>query len=423
MRWSSTKIILAATFAFCLAAGVGAYFAINSDWAWRLRFEVAVDSQNYESAVATIETMSRSRRSALNEMPMDSLSGLDTKLQESGEKNLRKRLLAVLAGDSYDPEEMFVPPDNYRLAYARVLNEAGDSKRARVVVLGLRNPAAIGEASLDPGLRAFFPAEVDVRAAAEAELAVNREAMATHPYRLEAVYKTSENLRQLGRAREALEILQAAQAEIGTPGAFSDLQDHLSWFWDNMARTYRMLGRYDDALAAYAKGGSARERGNLNVSQVLNMAGNQLSFGRNEDALRTIAVFDDPKRTRSPYGEMVLRYVRGCAHAFAGRRDLAGTDLAYAKAHEQDNREAYAWLMLCTGDMDGAAAAYIKRLDDPEQSGDALMSFSDFDDPPVAKTPDPFDPLLKAVAARPDVKAAIRRAGGVRRFRVQGFSV
>jgi tetratricopeptide (TPR) repeat protein len=247
--------------------------------------------------------------------------------------------------------------------------------------------------------------------------------MATHPYRLEAVYKTSENLRQLGRAREALEVLRAAEAEIGTPGAFSDLEDHLSWFWDNMARTYRMLGRYDDALAAYAKGGSARERGNLNVSQVLNMAGNQLSFGRNEDALRTIAVFDDPKRRRSPYGEMVLRYVRGCAHAFAGRRDLTGPDLAYAKAHEKDNREAFAWLMLCTGDMDGAAAAYIKRLDDPEQRGDALMSFSDFDDPSVARPPDPFDSLLKAVAARPDVKAAIKRAGGVRRFRVQGFSV
>jgi tetratricopeptide (TPR) repeat protein len=423
MHLSRTRIIVAGALALCLAVAAAVYFANRSDLAWQYRFMAAVDSEKYEAAVATIEGMSQSKGTALNSLPMDSLWRLDSSLKESGQKALRRRLLAVLASDRYDPDETAVPPDDFRLSYARMLMDAGDSKRARALALALRNPGSIGEASLDLRLRGFFPAEVDVRAAAEAELAAHREAMARHPDRLQPVFETSENLRQLGRVQEALKLLRSAKAKLDDPGAFTDLEENLGWFWDNVGRTYVMLGRYDDALAAYAKGGSAGEHGNLNVSQVLNMAAKQIRFGRNEDALRTIAVFDDPKRLRSAYGEMVLRYVRGCAHAFAGRPALAAADVAYAKAHEKDNEGVYAELLLCTGDMDGAAAAYIKRLDDPEQRSEVLMTFSDFDDPPVAVQPDPFDALMDAIEARPDVKAAIRRAGGVRRFRVQGFWV
>ena len=423
MRWTSTKIILAGTFAFCVMAAVGVYVALNSEAAWHFRYWGAVETDDHETAVATVEKMSRNNSSALNALPMDSLETLDTALKDNKKESLRRRLLAVLASSSYLPDDEFVPPEDFHLSYARMLVDAGDRGRARALVLGLRHPASIGEASLDPRLRAFFPATVDVRAAAEAELAVHKAAMARQPRRIEAVYRVSQNLRQLGRPKEALAVLRAAERKLGDPEAFTDLESHLNWFWDHMARTYEMLGRYDESFAAYVKGGSADERGNLNVSQVLNMAGNQLRFGRTEDALKTIAVFDDPERTRSDYGELVLRYIRGCAHAFAGRRDRALEDLAFAKAHQADNRGAYTQLLLCTGDMDGAAAAYIKRLDDPGQRVDVLMAFSDYDDPPVAGPTDPFEALMEAIKARPDVKAAIERAGGTRRFNVQGFHV
>ena len=378
MRWTSTKIILAAASAFCLAAAVGGYFALNSEPVWHFRYWAAVELKDQESVVATVEKMSRSNGSALNSLPMSSLETLDSNLRDNKQKALRRRLLAVLASGSYIPDEALVPPEDFHLTYARMLADAGDRARARALVLGLRHPVTIGEASLDPRLRAFFPAAVDIRAAAEAELAAHREAMAREPRRLEAVYKLSANFRQLGRPREALALLRAAEQKLDDPEAFTDLNIHLSWFWDHMARTHEMLGRYDDALAAYAKGGAADERGNLNVSQVLNMAGTQLELGRYEDVLSTVAVFDDPDRSRSAYGELALRYIRGCAHAFAGRRDQAQEDLAYAKAHEADNRDAYTWLLLCTGDVDGAAAATIERLDDPEQSSDVLMGFQRF---------------------------------------------
>jgi tetratricopeptide (TPR) repeat protein len=324
-------------------------FENSPDLVWEFRFAIEVEGEKHEAAVATIEAMSRGRGAALNAMPTNTLWTLDTALRKAGQKALRLRLLAVLAGDGYDPDEMFVPPDGFRLSYARMLIESGDRERARALALGLKDPSAIAKASLDLALRGFFPADVDVRAAAERELAAHREAMARYPDRIQPIWETSQNLRQLGRAQEALELLRAAERKLDDEGAFTDLKDHLSWFWDNMARTYRMLGRYDDALAAYAKGGAESEGGNLNVSQLLNMAGNQISLGRYEDALRTIAVFDDPKRTRSPYGEMVLRWVRGCAHGFSGRAGQAAADVAYAKAHAKDNPGAYAELLLCAG--------------------------------------------------------------------------
>ncbi len=392
------------------------------DMSWQLRYFAEIELEKWEQAVATVEAMSQGRGATLNAMPMSVLWTLDNALKEKGSKDFRMRLLAVLASDAYDPDELFVPADDFRLSYARVLADGGDRERARALALALRDPLSIAQASLDLRFRAFFPGEVDVRAAAERQLALHREAMALHPDRLRAVWEASQNLRQLGRVQEALDLLRSAEAKLGEPDAYVDLENQASWFWDNLARTYLMLGRFDDAMAAYAKGGSAEEQGGLNVSQLLNMAGTQIEFGRNEEALRTVAVFDDPKRVRSPYGEMVLRWIRGCAHAFSGRRELAANDLAYAKAHEKDNRAATIRLLLCTGDMDGAAAATIMRLDDPETRGDALMGFSDFDDPPV-KAPDPFEPLDEAIEARPDVKAAIERAGGARRFRVQGFWV
>ncbi len=397
-------------------------FESSPDTVWQYRLWSEIGLEKWDSAATTVEAMNQGRGAALNGLPMSPLWTLDRELKERGLKALRLRFLAVVASDSYDPEAMYVPADDFRLSYARMLIDSGERERARALALGLRNPRAIAEASLDSRLRGFFPAEVDVRSAAERELAAHKEAMALHPDRLRPIWEASQNLRQLGKAQEALALLRQAEARLGDPGAFTDLEDNLSWFWDHLARTYLMLGRLDDGMAAYAKGGSAEEHGALNVSQLLNMAGTQLNFGRNEEALRTVAVFDDPKRSRSPYGEMALRYIRGCAHAFSGRRDLAAADVAYAKAHEKDNRGDYAWLLMCTSDMDGAAAAYIRRLDDPEERGDILLALSDFDDPPV-KTPNPFQALIDAIRARPDVKAAIDRAGGTRRFRVQGFYV
>jgi tetratricopeptide (TPR) repeat protein len=420
----------------------------SSDWLWRFRLALEMDQGKWDSAVATVAAMSQGRGAALNAIPTDFMFRLEDGVADTGRRDLRKRLLALLASDSYDPDDLTLPSDGFRLIYARMLAADGDSEGARRIVTGLRDPSQIAAASLDPALRHFLPAEVDIRGAAESALAAHREAMARQPDMLAPMLDAVMNLRQLGRAEEALGLLQAAGKKLDEAAArraraesaggnaaealedplmqdeaFADEFERLPWFWDAYAKTYEMLGRYDDAVRAYGRGGEAEESGALNVSQLLNLADMQVRFNRPEDALRTLAVFDDPKRERSPYGEMVLRYVRGCAHAFAGRPAEAAADLAFAKAHVEDHPGAHSHLLLCTGDMDGAAAAVIKRLDDPDGRAAMLLKLSDYDDPPANVPPDPMTPRYKALKARPDVKAAILRAGGIRRFRVQAGEI
>ena len=192
----------------------------------------------------------------------------------------------------------------------------------------------------------------------------------------------------------------------------------INWYWDALGRSWHMLGRYDEMVEAFRKGAAAGEDGTPNVSQVINLAQAQNAFGRGDEALRTLAAFADGRKS-SPYGEMEMRFARGCAQAVAGRPAEAVADVAFAKAHDKDHGEALADLLLCLGDMDGAAAAFIARLDDPDRRADALEQLSDYDDPPVALPPDPINSRLDALKARPDVKAAIARAGGTRRFHVQ----
>jgi Flp pilus assembly protein TadD len=391
-------------------------FEGSSDPVWRYRFSLELDAEKYEAAVATVEAMSQGRGAALNRMPINWLWILDGALKEGGNAALRRRLLAVLAADAYDPEEMFVPPDGFRFAYAHLLFESGERDRARDIVIHLKDPSLIARASLDPRFRGFLAADPDIRAAAEAELAAHREAMALHPDLLLPINNAAGDLRLLGRPREALALLQAAEGKVDDAGAFTDRADNLNWYWDVYAKIYQMLGRTDDMVRAYAKGGNASESGDK-VSQLLNLGAAQLRAGRHDDALKTLDLIAD--RSRSPYGEMVLRLVRGCALSRAGRSAEAAADVSFAKAHEKDHRGGLSYLLLCVGDMDGAAALYIKRLEDPEDRTEVLLGFSDYDDPPVPSPPDPIDPLMEKLGERPDVKAAIERAGGTRRFNVQ----
>jgi hypothetical protein len=54
---------------------------------------------------------------------------------------------------------------------------------------------------------------------------------------------------------------------------------------------------------------------------------------------------------------------------------------------------------------------------------DALLQLSDYDDPPYPNPGDPTQASLARPKARPDVIAAIARAGGTRRFNLQHSAI
>ena len=386
---------------------------------WRVRLVVEVGDKRLAPAVATVEAMSAENRDALYALPIPVLGALNGAVRRQPDKALQQRLLVVLSAPDYQPEPFYAQGDGFRGDYAALLVETGRKDEAAALVGTIKDPNTLIWASLDPRLRGFLPGDYDGRAAFERRLARLRELAASHSRSMAGVLLLSIHLRKLGRYEEALATLEAARPDGPLGSTFTDLAEQSNWWWDERARNYQVLGRYDEAVAAFGKGIDAKESGGLNVSQTINLGVAQLRFGHHADAINTIAAFTKGTYSISPFGEMQLRSVRGCATMATGDTVTAKADLAYAVAHEQDAPDVLAELLLCAGDMDGAAAAYIRRLDNADRRSDALLQLSDYDPPPSTYPLLPYEARLPALKARPDVQAAIRRAGGTRRFRLQ----
>ena len=171
----------------------------------------------------------------------------------------------------------------------------------------------------------------------------------------------------------------------------------------------------EEALTARETALTAALQAQNEQQNAINLAEAQLAAGRPTDALGTLARLEGAKKRASPYGAMQIVSDRGCARARLGRANDAAADLATARAHVADAPEALTRLLLCLGDMDGAAQAMIARLGDRDQRIDALRDLSEFARPSTPPD-DPTELRLIELKARPDVKAAAAQAGGTRTF-------
>lgn len=384
---------------------------------WNVRIATELNGKRSAEAVETIEAMASSYPGLLNAIPVRWLYPLVREVQPNTE--LRRRLLSVLAAPSYQPEEVGVTSDYFKREYAALLVDSGDKAGGLALARSIEDPAMLIDISIDPRLRTALPPRFDGRAEVERSLAKAREVAASHPGSMAAVLLVSRYLRMLGRPEDALATLEAARPDSPQGTTFTDLDEQRNWWWDDMARTYQILGRYEDAVGAFRHGIDNQEDGGLNVSQTINLGVAQLRFDHPADALATISAFETGKYSTSSYGEMQVHLVRGCAQMALGQATAAKADLDYAAAHEKDAPDALVSLRLCAGDLDGAAAALIRHLDDPDQRSRALLLLSDFDPAPATYPTSPDERHLIELKARPDVQAAIARAGGTRRYRLQ----
>lgn len=386
---------------------------------WRLRLAMEVDGDRHMDIVATIEAMSMRNPEALNAMPLPIIYSAQSLLDRLPDKSVRSRFLKILAAPGYQPDEALKTGDYFKKQYAAILAERGDKQGATALIARISDPSELISISVDKRLKAFMPAGFDERAATERWLARARDVAASQGASLSAVLEIVETLRDLGRPEEALATLKAIPIDGKNEQSFADINDYRNWWWDELGTTYIMLGRYDETVAAYQGGIAAKEHGGMNVSQTINLAYAHLRFNQPGKVLATIGAFENAKYNATPYAEMLIRVARGCAQAALGKPALAKPEIAYVEAHDQDSPTSLINLLLCLDDMDGAAAAMIRRLDDPDRGPDALLALSDYDKDPQARLPAlPFTAKLPALKARPDVAAAIERAGGTRRFRL-----
>lgn len=397
-------------------AGTALPGALDEFWHFRLGYDVY--AKDYAAAVATMTAMTQGRGRALNTMEISVLHQLHRALREAKTDALYLQFLGIVTDDAYDPDEPGLTKDGYRQALAVKLVEKGDRAGAAALVAQMETASILVEMSVDTRFRSIIPADFDARATAERELAKTRAVIERHPDSLSALTKGAGILRSLGRPKEALELLERARAGGRKPADYADAADYLNWWWDSLARTQEMLGDADAALAAYGHGAGLEESGVGNVSQVINLAHSRNRFGRFAEALKGLPATEAGFAV-SPYGAMEMRLARGCANAALGNAQALAADVAYAREHAKDHRDVLPGLLLCAADMDGAAAAVIANLEDGDHRPRALLMLSDYDPQLPGYPLHPFEKPLDALKQRADVKAAIERAGGIRRIPLQ----
>ena len=230
----------------------------------------------------------------------------------------------------------------------------------------------------------------------------------------------AEHQRLLGRPQDALATLRALEPAIKGDTPLSDRDDNVIWWWDQMSRAHFAAGDVPAAIAALRTASAIKEGNAVNVSQTINLANLQLTTGDPAGAMATLKPLDGAgDGTASPYGVMQVVGVRGCASHRLGQQAVADADLAYARSHSSDAPSTFTMLQLCRGDLDGAAASMIARLENKDQRHGALEELSTFDAPPNTLPRDPVDLALATLRTRPDVKAAAQKAGGTRHFNIQ----
>jgi len=387
----------------------------------RVRMWFELGKRNPDTAATMVERMASDFPGALNDIPIHWFVGLNDLLKAPNSEKRRERLLAILSDAAYIPAEIGFTGDYFRRDYAAMLADAGKHHEVAAVIALITELPMLIRASVDPRFRSHIPSNFDARAAVEADLRRLRSLAIAHPESVNVILEISKRLRALGRADEALDLLEASRPDGPKARAYSDLDRKMNWWWDAMAQVYGALGRYEDAVSAFQNGMASGESGQANVSQTLNLGALHLHFGRSADALKTVEAFNADTGTVSPFGLMIYHLERGCARFLTGDRVGAQSDVDYALAHEQDHPGALTDLLLCTGDIKQAAAVMIRRLDSPDQRAEALLLLSDYDAPAHPVTTDPTDAGMAAIKSDPAVVSAIARAGGKRRFALQQY--
>jgi len=414
---SSQETDKAAAYAAALLASE---MAGSGDAVWGVRLDREVRTKDWPAAVTSFERVAAERPLYLNRMPLAWLNYIDLQLRRANQTALRRRYLALLADSSYWPEEPGGSTEGLRYRYALLLADAGEQEKANVIARLLTNPSLLMSLSLDPRFRPVLGDDLDLRATTERYLAQLRTQVGRFPDAIRPVIDVAEHQRMLGRPQDALATLRTIEPAIKGDTPLSDRDDNVIWWWDQMSRAHRAAGDVPAAIAALRTASAIKEGDAVNVSHTINLANLQLNTGDPAGAINTLRPLEGAgEGPASPYGLMQVVGVRGCASHRLGRQAVADADLAYARAHIDDAPSTLTQLQLCRGDLDGAAASMIARLENKDQRHGALEELSTFDAPPNTLPRDPVVAELGKLRVRPDVQAAARKAGGTRHFNVQ----
>lgn len=330
-------------------------------------------------------------------------------------------LLAALHDANWKPKSPFGDAEALWLRLAAHLIDIGEDARGANLASTITAPYQLMRMMADRRFDAVVAANPNrfnhVERALTERLRTIRAAAAAHPDSLEGVTDVASMLMALGRAREALSVLDSAIARNRAGHGFDDEETYLSWTFNQRGYALRQVGRFDDAAEALRQGAAQLERGHPNVSQVLNYAVFLVSLNRAQDALQVLRGV--PADSQSPYGIMVQKGVEACAAAELGDQAMLTQAREYIEAHSENGPTLARHVAICANDLDRAAALVIQDLQDVDRRSDMLFDLQIYMDE-AHPTPQGIvnGARWENVIARPDVQAALAAVGHRRRIPV-----
>jgi tetratricopeptide (TPR) repeat protein len=381
----------------------------------RLRYGLWFD--RVDASVEALRILSRIEPKFVRSTDLNTVVSLVRAVREAdpnGEQELE--VLEALERVGYVSEAPHF--DDWRkMGHARLLLQRHRIAQARALLRGVADIHMVIELRVnrlfDP-LRndPTFQDQLDLAAATERYVERSRHAMTSNPHLMEAVYLHSVALSTTMRLEEGLSVIDGAlNRHAAEPTAFSDTDKFRHWLLNMRGDVLYDLGRIDVGRAALAEAASLDESGKPNVSNAINFATKLLLEGRPQDALDQLSRVGAP----SPFGRNWIESTRTCAGHMLGDGALVRDGLEFLRANETENPAALTNALLCTGDLESAAAHMIRRLENDETRAEALLALQIT--PPRSDIGLPHRRFMRenhdALRARSDVKAAAEKVGRI----------
>lgn len=350
--------------------------APDERWPQVLRMYYGV---RYDRPLASLEALDVLARSspddvrAVNLAMLGQLRRAAAEADKAGDRSLTLYESLLRAG--YQPEAPY-NDDFLRMSHARLLLDRGRVDEARERLATVTDIESVVQMRVERLFEPLhgdreFARRLDLPAAVEQDLARSHATLDTNPPTLEAVYLHVHKLFIARRFAEALAVADRALARHAQdPQAYADAGEYRKWVLNTRGYVLYELGRPDEARAMLAEAAGLLEHGEPNVSNIINYAGYLVDEGRGAEAMALLPKIGDA----SPYGRGWIEAVRSCAGVLQADEAARTAGLDYLKSHEADNPAALSRALLCSDDVDGAAALMIRRLGAISTRGDALLA-------------------------------------------------
>jgi tetratricopeptide (TPR) repeat protein len=392
----------------------------ENEWPQVIRLYFGIRYERPEASLDALQVLSRiapERVRDIDPRMLNELLRAARMLDSAGDRSLAVYEALGRAG--------YVPPAPYfddflRMGHARLLMERGRVGQARKMLIGVVDLDSVIELRVDrlfDPLRAdpTFEQQLDVVTAIRKDLARSRAAMEANPQLMEAVNLHGMVLRAALRHAEGLALVDRALArDAADSAAYSDADEYRNWLVNLRGNFLYALGRTQEGRAAMTAAAGLKEGGEINVSNIINLGGYLVDEGRAAEAIDLIPRIGQA----SPYGQGWIESIRSCAGVQLGDEKLRTAGLDYLKSHESDNPAAYSRALLCSGDLDGAAALMIRRLASKDMRTEALLALQIKPDPTEEELPFARDmrARLAALRDRADVREAVDKVGRIERI-------